>query len=83
LKYLEADEQVMERGREMNPGLSSRLEHMAEAVGDHLQRTLATYPEAIIADHRYGYITALLKGSVVRRSEKATACTFRTSSTGC
>ncbi len=71
LKYLEADEQVMERGRETNPELSARLEHMAEAVGDHLQKTLATYPEAIIADHRYGYITALLKGSVVRRSGKA------------
>ncbi|MBP8645681.1 MAG: ferrous iron transport protein B [Syntrophobacteraceae bacterium] len=71
LKYLEADEQVMEKGRRVDPDFSSRLERMGEAVGDHLQKTLATYPEAIIADHRYGYITALLKGSVVKRNEKA------------
>jgi len=71
LKYLEADEQVMTKGREINPELSKNLEGLAEAVTDHLQKTLESYPEAIIADHRYGFIAALLKGGVVTKTERA------------
>ena len=71
LKYLEADEQVMSKGREADPELSKKLETLANQVTEHLQKTLESYPEAIIADHRYGFITALLKGGVVARSEKA------------
>ena len=36
----------------------------------HLQKTLDSYPEAIIADHRYGFISALLKEGIVKRSHK-------------
>jgi ferrous iron transport protein B len=71
LKYLEADEQVIGKGREADPQLSKRLEALAEQVTEHLQKTLESYPEAIIADHRYGFISALLKGGVVTKSEKA------------
>jgi ferrous iron transport protein B len=69
LKYLEADEQVIEKGREAGLGLSGRLEARAAQVTDHLQKTLHTYPEAIIADHRYGFIAALLRDGVVQRSQ--------------
>ncbi len=71
LKYLESDEQVIQKGRDAAPGLSDRLEARAAQVTAHLQKTLETYPEAIIADHRYGFIAALLRDGVVRRSEKA------------
>ncbi|MHC1742904.1 MAG: ferrous iron transport protein B [Syntrophobacteraceae bacterium] len=71
LKYLEADEQVIQKGREAQPELSARLESRAAQVTEHLQKTLETYPEAIIADHRYGFIAALLRDGVVRRSQKA------------
>ena len=71
LKYLEADEQVIGKGREADPALSKKLESLADQVTEHLQKTLESYPEAIIADHRYGFISALLKGGVVTRSEKA------------
>lgn len=71
LKYLEADEQVIKKGKEANPELSGRLEASAAQVSDHLHATLDSYPEAIIADHRYGFIAALLKNGVVRRNEKA------------
>ncbi len=71
LKYLEADEQVMARGKETNPQVSRALEERAELVGNHLRKTLDSYPEAIIADHRYGFITALLKDGVVRQNRKA------------
>jgi ferrous iron transport protein B len=71
LKYLEADEQVMDKGREADPALSKKLEALADRVTEHLQKTLESYPEAIIADYRYGFISALLKSGVVTRSEKA------------
>lgn len=71
LKYLEADEQVIGKGRETDPELSKRLETLADEVTKHLQKTLESYPEAIIADYRYGFISALLKGGVVTKSEKA------------
>jgi ferrous iron transport protein B len=71
LKYLEADEQLIGKGREADPALSKKLETLADQVTEHLQKTLESYPEAIIADHRYGFISALLKDGVVTKSEKA------------
>lgn len=71
LKYLEADEQVVLKGQETHPELSSRLEAIASRLTDHLQKTLESYPEAIIADHRYGFIAALLKGGVVKEKNKS------------
>ncbi len=71
LKYMEADEQVLESGKKVNPELSNRLEEAADQVAEHLRKTLETYPEAIIADHRYGFISALLKGGVVHNSQKS------------
>ncbi len=71
LKYLETDGEVIRKGKEKDPALSGKLEELAEQVSQHLQKTLDSYPEAIIADHRYGFITALLKGGVVKQSHKA------------
>jgi ferrous iron transport protein B len=71
LKFLEEDEQVLARGDEADIALSERLKEEARQVTEHLQKTLASYPEAVIADHRYGFIAALLKDGVVRRTQKA------------
>ncbi len=71
LKYLEADEEVIRKGKETDHALSAKLEQTAEEVSDHLLKTLDSYPEAIIADHRYGFISALLKEGVVKKSAKA------------
>jgi ferrous iron transport protein B len=71
LKYLEADEEVIRVGREADSALSDKLEQIAQQVTEHLQKTLDSYPEAIIADHRYGFISALLKEGVVKQSQKA------------
>ncbi|NJB68494.1 ferrous iron transport protein B [Desulfobaculum xiamenense] len=67
LKYLEGDEEIVANGRAAGE-LSARLEAMAADVADHCQKTLKTYPEAIIADYRYGFITSLLKQGVLTRS---------------
>ncbi len=71
LKYLEADEEVIRKGKAENPVLSGKLKEFAEQVSQHLQNTLDSYPEAIIADYRYGFISALLKEGVVKRGHKA------------
>jgi ferrous iron transport protein B len=66
LKYLEGDEDVLARGRAAGP-LSLELETRAARVAEHCQATLATYPEAVIADYRYGFIASLLKQGVLVR----------------
>ena len=65
LKYMENDEQILEKGRLKNPELAARLQEMVKKVSHHLQDTLDTYPEAIIADQRYGYIKSILKQGVI------------------
>jgi ferrous iron transport protein B len=65
LKYMENDEQIVSRGRLANMELSDRFEAMVATVSNHLQDTLDTYPEAMIADQRYGYIKSILKQGVI------------------
>jgi ferrous iron transport protein B len=68
LKYLEGDEEIRVIGRKAGP-LAKELELMAEQVTSHLMATLKSYPEAIIADYRYGYINSLLRGGVITRKD--------------
>ena len=67
LKYLESDEEIRVVGRKAGP-LARELETMAADVADHCLKTLKTYPEAIIADYRYGYISSLLKQGALTRN---------------
>jgi len=65
LKYMENDEQILSKGKKVNPELAGRLEEVVRNVSRHLLNTLDTYPEAMIADQRYGYIKSILKGGVI------------------
>ncbi len=65
LKYMETDEQILALGRKANPELSAQLEATVQKVADHLRATLDLYPEAVIADHRYGYIRSILQQGVM------------------
>ncbi len=65
LKYIESDEQILEQGRLRDPAFSQTLERRVERLADHLEATLHTYPEAMVADHRYGYIKSILKQGVL------------------
>ena len=69
LKYLENDSQVLELGQKRDPAFSNEIERIVQGVSDHLSETLDTYPEAMIADYRYGYIKAILKQGVVRHEQ--------------
>ncbi|EMG37394.1 ferrous iron transporter FeoB [Desulfocurvibacter africanus PCS] len=67
IKYIEGDEQVVAEGRKAAPEVSKELEAMVAKLSDHCQKTLNAYPDAIIADYRYGFISALLKQGVLER----------------
>jgi ferrous iron transport protein B len=71
LKYLEQDSQVRQKGAAANPALDAELRQMAATLATHLDQTLATTPEALIADHRYGMIRSLLRQGVVRREQNS------------
>ena len=65
LKYLENDEQILAKGRQADAAVADRLERIAGRLADHLQKTMDTHPEAMIADHRYGYIKSILRQGVI------------------
>ena len=71
LKYLEKDEQIITLGRARNAELSGKIETMVAHLTEHLEDTLRTYPEALIADHRYGYIKSILKQGVLSFSKSS------------
>ncbi len=65
LKFLEHDEQILEKARQANVDLTNKLLQPCETVTAHLQQTMEVYPEAVIADHRYGYIKSVLHQGVI------------------
>ncbi len=67
VKLLEQDEQIVQKAQANHPEAAERLLARCEAVANHLQHTLGVYPEAVIADHRYGYIKSILHKGVVSR----------------
>ncbi|WP_028318314.1 ferrous iron transport protein B [Desulfobulbus elongatus] len=67
VKLLENDEQIVRKTLEAHPEAGKKLIARCESVGQHLQHTLGVYPEAVIADHRYGYIKSIIHQGVVHR----------------
>jgi len=68
LKILENDDQILDRAMRANSELAHTLVTRSEQVTQHLRTTVEAYPEAIIADHRYGYIKSLLRQGVQTQS---------------
>lgn len=68
IKYLENDDQLLEKGRKESPQTAALLEKIVTRVSEHSQRTLDVFPEALIADHRYGYIKSILSQGVITHS---------------
>ncbi|MBL0712898.1 MAG: ferrous iron transport protein B [Desulfosarcina sp.] len=65
LKYIEKDEQIRGLGRKADAELSRSLETIVSKVAGHIKATLDLYPEAVIADHRYGFIRSVLQQGVL------------------
>ncbi|WP_054030796.1 ferrous iron transport protein B [Desulfatitalea tepidiphila] len=68
LKYMESDEQIRCLGKQRDAQTAEKLESIVEEVANHLQLTVDSFPEAIIADYRYGYIRSVLKQGVISYS---------------
>lgn len=64
IKYLENDEQFLARGRDVAPAIAAQIETIVNRVNAHTLKTLEVHPEAIIADHRYGYIKSIVRQGV-------------------
>ncbi len=69
LKYAERDDDLLRMARDSG-GIDRELEAMAGAVEAHLAKTLNTYPEAVVADYRYGCIASVVKQCVVIKSDQ-------------
>lgn len=67
VKFLESDEQIVQKALATHPEAAQRLTARCDEVVQHLQDTLGVYPEAVIADHRYGYIKSIIHQGVVTR----------------
>jgi len=65
LKYLEQDEQIMEYCKKHDPEIAQAFDEAYQQLLKHLESTLNTYPEALIADQRYGYIKSLVSHGIV------------------
>lgn len=65
LKYLENDEQVMSAGVQADLQVAEILEKIVDTTAVHIKRTLNSYPEAVIADYRYGFIQSVLKQDII------------------
>ena len=66
VKYLEKDREVIAAGKKAGP-LGPELEKYVDELSERLEETKGTYPEAIIADYRYGFINSILNQGVVSR----------------
>ena len=68
LKYIENDEQVINEGKKNSTDIHNQLIGKTQKLEKHIRETLNTYPEAVVADHRYGIVSSLLKNVVSRKT---------------
>ncbi|MDR1873190.1 MAG: ferrous iron transport protein B [Deltaproteobacteria bacterium] len=65
MKFLEKDKDIMARARRVSEEPCDQLQAITKKVEAHLKTTLNTYPEAVIADYRYGWINSIIKDGVL------------------
>ena len=70
LKYIENDELIISKGNIANINISKNLKTEVTKLSKHTKATLDSYPEAIIADWRYGFIHSIVSQGVVKRKEE-------------
>ncbi len=68
LKCLENDAEVLAT-LTADRGLDARLRPVLDRVSGHIRSTMDDEPESIIADYRYGFISAIVRQAVVSERE--------------
>ncbi len=69
LKYLENDEEIIKKGKEFKE-VHEKLMIIVKRVELHLEKTLNTYPEGVIADYRYGFVSSILRNIIKKKSSQ-------------
>ena len=70
LKFLERDDDIISQTRALSAPTCDKLIEMADKVTAHVKTTLNSYPEALIADYRYGWISSILRQGVVKSPDE-------------
>jgi ferrous iron transport protein B len=70
MKFLERDSDIMARAAKISREVTDKLKAITDKVTAHLKTTLKTYPEAVIADYRYGWINSILHNGVVADADE-------------
>ena len=65
LKFLEEDPAIAQTVHRLDPALHQALADIAGRTARHVRQTLNTGLDALVADHRYGFIASLLKQGVI------------------
>jgi ferrous iron transport protein B len=65
MKFLEKDKDIIGRARRVDNATCDQLAAIASKVEAHLKTTLNTYPEAVIADYRYGWINSIMRKGIL------------------
>ncbi len=65
LKYLEEDDLHISRGDDDNPLISKELQKEVAIISEHMEQTISSAPDAMVADHRYGFIKSILRQNVM------------------
>jgi ferrous iron transport protein B len=68
LKCLESDAEVLKAVGE-DPQLERAVTPVCRRLGEHIRSTMDDDPESVIADYRYGYISAIVRQAVVSERE--------------
>ncbi len=66
IKYIEEDNEFVEKITKEHPEINNKIEKINSELAEHLEKTLHTYPEAVIADYRYGFISGVLKNDIIK-----------------
>lgn len=70
LKYVEGDTEIIEQGRKAG-ALGEEMEQVVQELAARVEKSRGTYPEALIADYRYGFINGLMKQGIITREDDA------------
>jgi ferrous iron transport protein B len=69
LKYLEGDAEIIGKAAPVSRETHEKLIAITNKVTAHLRATINSYPEAVIADYRYGWISSVLHNGVLERED--------------
>ncbi len=69
VRYLEEDEIIIAKGDTISSEISGELKKIVADAAVEVEKKLGTYPEAILADYRFAFVSEILAKDVIRRED--------------